>query len=382
MKKICVITLLNVVNYGSVLQTYATQKIFEKLGYKVEFINYRRENETVDQIRKKQLKSIPNKQWIKKIYNIVIAIPRRNKQVNQTFGKFLRDNIHLTEKEYVGFNSLCEDVPKADIYCTGSDQMWNSKWNGGIEKSFFLDFVNQKPKIAFSTSIGMTEFNEAEANMIIPLLKKYDFITVREKSAQELLKSYGISAEMILDPTLLLPGEFWEKFAKKSKYTKEKKEYILVYKLHENHNDLDFDEYVRNTSKEFKLPVRVLSYGVPHKKDFDEYIGLPDIYDFVALFENARYVITDSFHGTSFCVNLKKQFSCIYPSHFSTRMDNILKICGLLDRHLKNQEEKSFLKQIDFEKSYQRLEQARKKSWEILDAQMKGIGDQRVNEDN
>lgn len=40
MKKVTVITLQNVRNYGSVLQAVATQKVFEDLGCQVDFINY------------------------------------------------------------------------------------------------------------------------------------------------------------------------------------------------------------------------------------------------------------------------------------------------------------------------------------------------------
>ena len=67
--------------------------------------------------------------------------------------------------------------------------MWNSGWNQGIEKSFFLEYVPEdKKRIAYATSIGKTEFGEKEAKEVIPYIRKYDLITLREQSAFDLLK--------------------------------------------------------------------------------------------------------------------------------------------------------------------------------------------------
>ena len=42
--KASVITLHTVDNYGSVMQTYATQKVLNKLGFDVEFVDYWRKD--------------------------------------------------------------------------------------------------------------------------------------------------------------------------------------------------------------------------------------------------------------------------------------------------------------------------------------------------
>ena len=52
--------------------------------------------------------------------------------------------------------------------------------------------------------------------------------------------------------------------------------------------------------------------------------------------KNAKYLVTDSFHGTAFSINFNKQFAVIYPEHFSTRMDNILQLTGLKEQRYRD----------------------------------------------
>ena len=56
MSKVAVITLHYIRNYGSVLQTYATQKKLELMGHKVEIIDYVRPN--ADRERKKDFRKV------------------------------------------------------------------------------------------------------------------------------------------------------------------------------------------------------------------------------------------------------------------------------------------------------------------------------------
>lgn len=347
--KISVITLQNIRNYGSVLQTFATQKILEKMGYEVEFIDYIRESQTKSYKIKEALKNVPTKNKFRYIHRKCKDILVRNKRAEKVFDGFIDANICTTRCRYCCVEQLRKNTPLADIYCTGSDQMWNSGWNGGIEYSYFLDFVDDdKPKFAFSTSIGMTDFPENEVEMTTRLLKRYNFITMREMSGVEILEKYGIKSENVLDPTLMVNGDFWRDFSNEAgkKYSKEK--YILVYQLNHTHKNVDFESYVKKLSKETGLKIMAVTYGVPRVKVYDEYVHLPTMEEFVALFANAEYVVTDSFHGTSFCINLNKQFTVIYPDKYSTRLQNILKINNLQDRALSDNEKRIHNNLIDY----------------------------------
>ena len=239
--------------------------------------------------------------------------------------------------KYYSVDDIRSNVPQADIYCTGSDQMWNSGWNDGIEHSYYLDFVSDKPKFSFSTSIGMNEFPNSEVIEIVELLNKYNFITVRETSAVELLKKNCIESEYVLDPTLMVDCHFWSSFSERTVKKYESQKYILLYQLNLSHDNVNLVSYVRFLSEEMHMPVKVIAYGITHRKHFDEYIFMPTMEEYVSLIKNAEYVVTDSFHGTSFCINLNRQFTVVYPHKYATRIENILELCNLQDRVLSAQ---------------------------------------------
>lgn len=114
---------------------------------------------------------------------------------------FLKKRVHLTERSYYSISELLADVPQADIYMTGSAQVWNK----GIEKPYFLEYAPKgRKRIAFSASIGRTEFSEYEIPETVAMLKKYSAISVREGSVVRLLEHFGIKSEFVLDPTLIL----------------------------------------------------------------------------------------------------------------------------------------------------------------------------------
>ena len=101
--------------------------------------------------------------------------------------------------------------------------------------------------------------------------------------------------------------------------------YILVYQLNKNH---EFDQYVQRFASKVGLPVYRIAYGVHEKRKGEHTIVCPPVGGFVSLFMNAEYVITDSFHGTAFSMNLGRKFVAISPGRFSGRIMNLLGMTG------------------------------------------------------
>ena len=62
----------------------------------------------------------------------------------------------------------------------------------------------------------------------LELIRKFDFISVREKPACDYLKSKGIDCTQVLDPTLLLDKEDWMKIEEK---VSTNEPYILFYSI-------------------------------------------------------------------------------------------------------------------------------------------------------
>lgn len=358
--KVNVVTVLNTHNYGTMLQTIATKSLLEGFGMQVEFLDFCRKDQTTEAIFKRRMEMSKNNSGFKKcILKCIIRIEEKKK--HKVFRKFIENNVALTKRMYHSYEEVLSQIPQADVYCTGSDQMWNSGWNQGIEKTFFLDYVpDGKVRISFSTSIGKTDWEDNEREQVLPMLQRYDLITVREESARQLLDKCGIAAQTVLDPTLMVDRLFWKSIVDKRTH---KKPYLLVYKLHEQHGKVDFDKYVRKLAQEKNLDIISIQYNLsPCLKNPKETVFLPTVEKFLTLMYYADYIITDSFHGTAFSINFNKQFSVIYPEQYSTRIENILQLTGLTNRHIDENTIEKRLDEINFDQANKILDREREKS--------------------
>ena len=200
------------------------------------------------------------------------------------------------------------------------------------------------------------------------MLRKYNSILVREKSAVDIIKSVGYkgNVELVLDPTLLLKKDEWISLIdkEKNKIKKEKEPYVLVYQLHHNKK---FDEYVKLIKRKTKLKIKRINTSIFFGLKPGELVLLPTIAEFLYYIENAKYVLTDSFHGTVFSIIFNKKMVDILPKVTGTRIESILELFGIKNRILKNYNDISIMDQeIDFDKINKKLDSEREKSLKSL----------------
>lgn len=325
--KISVLTLHRVFNYGSALQAYATQKIMEKYGAECEIVDYITEQRTWKRI----FFYVPEGMEVLSIKGVLYVLTRFPNNVIKylVFGKFRKNRLNLTKRKYTNIEELRSNPPQADIYMTGSDQVWNSDYNEGLDGGFFLDFGKENQKrVAYAASIGMEQICEEEKVGFVKFLSKYSGITVREKRAQELLQQLGIKdSSVVLDPTLMLRKSDWMQIEKQPK----EKGYILVMILY--NEDSGITEIATRLAKKVNLPIIELVWN-PYKKTVWEkrYGKTPE--EFLGYVHNADYVITNSFHGTAFCVNYHKQFLAVKRTMYNNRIESLLEQLGLEDRYI------------------------------------------------
>ncbi len=320
--KIDIITLQAVQNYGSVLQAFATQELFKSYGHDVTIINYVRENVRYENL----LKTWGGKNLIKRA--VIYPTIRRWKKV---FGGFCNKYLNLSEKIYTKDEDFKTYPLTADIYCTGSDQVWNSIWNKGYILPMYLSFVpSDKFKFSFAASFGQKELTLEEVEVTKPYINQYNFISVRESSGQEILeKQYGYkSSELILDPVLSFPATFWRKYETPRRI---KDDYILIYNLNRSKK---FDEYARNLSKKTGLKIVRLCTRYDQFYRVGKSILIPEVLEFIGLIDNATYVLTDSFHATAFSMNMNTEPICVYPQNFGGRLENFLTLTNSTQRHI------------------------------------------------
>lgn len=123
--KATVITIFDNSNYGSMLQTYATQTLLARYGVEAEFVDYIRPHMTdaaqISQRLKSSKYSNPLILWL-----ISIRKAKALKEGKKVFRAFLQEKINLSQRTYYSFDEIRMNPPIADFYCTGSDQTWNS----------------------------------------------------------------------------------------------------------------------------------------------------------------------------------------------------------------------------------------------------------------
>lgn len=372
MKKLGIITIHKINNYGSVFQAYALQNACEDLGFKTEIIDYNFPNafhlfnkyiETTD--------SQPNEpKWIKLLYALEL------KKQHNGIRHFVSKYEHLSDKQYNSPSELESDIPLYDIYVTGSDQLWNPRHCNG-DPTFMLHFAPENAlKISYAASIGSNSIPYELQTQYKTLLSRYTHIAVRENSGVKLIKEVvDKEATVVLDPTLLLNCDQWNQIAAPKRQFKKK--YILCYFLNYTFNAFPYvDQLAEYMQKQTGYEI-VRVARPPHK------LGLPHTHyrvgaspeEFLALVRDAEMVLTTSFHGTAFAVNYGKPvFTVVQDRNASdSRQVSLMHNLGLDDQILSVKDPMPVQSRFTYdEKSEQaRLEVLRQQSMDYLKRALK-----------
>lgn len=327
--KIDIITLHRAQNYGSVLQVFALQKQIEKLGHQAYILDYYPERYTNKGLLKrlKNKSSRFNNPLVLLIAKLLIYPSYLKKGIQ--FNKFM-DYLNLEKPSFATNEEGMGRFTDADAYCAGSDQIWNSHWNEGVEKALFLDFVPKgKLCLSYAASIGLSNIPANEIDETKLLLDKFEFLSLREDKGVELVRELGrTDAVQCLDPTLLMSKEEWSLYADDSY---KGKEYVLTYNLHHDH---EIDKCAKAIASKYHLQIRNISYNWHDIVRHGHLDWCPTVEGFLGLIKNAKYVVADSFHATAFSIIFEKPFVVITPEVASSRLSSLLKMLGLDDHNI------------------------------------------------
>ncbi|MCK5524104.1 MAG: polysaccharide pyruvyl transferase family protein [Thiomargarita sp.] len=365
--KIALITMHYQSNYGAVLQGFATKKILSQYG-EVETINYFNPHLAykLDLIRFE-----PSIHGIKIMIHDILRLKDRNKVVKR-FKKFIESNMN-SSKLVTRHDIQNGAINDFDVYVCGSDQIWNPSafpsGDGKLDPIYFLSFANKKAKkISYASSTGGYCFRDSEK--VKDLLKDFTTISVRESDTQELL-SQLLERDVfhVLDPTLLLSKEEWfEALEIDTNYRSQKEDYILVYRVAK---DPLLKKVVEFFVKKFGNKVVIIDQAFKPFINADFHIRDAGPIEFIELFANARFVITNSFHGTCFSINFKKPFVPVHSVWGGNRIESLLNLFGLKDR-LINDEKNIHQLSVDFNYEFleNKLECERAKSIKVLSSSL------------
>lgn len=340
--KIAIVTVNRANNYGAVLQAYATQKVLSELGetyiidYDNRYISFR-----LDLIRyHKSLGLLAN---VKFIIHDILRIFSRYKAVKK-FNSFILTYMNLTDK----FSSKDLQNGKAnefDVYVCGSDQIWNPEIvtpQKKIDSNYFLSFANKNAlKLSYASSFGHHKLTVNEQKQVKELLSEFTFVSVRESDAKDMLESFMDNKQInhVLDPTLLLDKQEWLDTFELKEHNNYG-DYILLYTA--PRSEL-LKKAVAYFSKKLGLKVISIDQSFFPLANVDIHIKDAGPKEFIDYFANAKFVITDSFHGVCFSINFDKDFVAVAPGKKSNRLTSLINLLNLDNNLVSSEKEFEFI---------------------------------------
>lgn len=376
-RKLALVTCYFQPNYGSQLQAYATQLLFDKMGVP---------NETIcidglrGEINKAKYRYFLSRIWdvntvkdkfatVKKVW----ALKTKGEEFKagmaerkRMFDDFARTMFHVS-RVYNSKAELGKAAHGYSAFVVGSDQLWLPS---NIEADYYtLNFVpNDVPKIALATSFGISRLPRRQAMKAKQFLERLDFCSVREQSGQRIVKELtGKDVPIVCDPTILFTANDWAAIADSERFIREP--YLFCYFLGNNPGQREFVRRFREKT----------DYKIVQLQHCDEYIksdvGFPDYTpynvgpkEFIRLIRDAEYVFTDSFHCSVFSMlHAKKFFTFRRYSNDSIvstngRLYSLLSLAGLKDRLLTGNEDvaECVKTQIDYTSVHEKLAELRR----------------------
>ena len=370
-------------NYGSMLQAYATQSMFDKMGIPNEAVYCRdphmymtmpKVSYYYHKFTSKDVLFDKIKRTRGKLFHKILKTDFYEKQKlrHKKFSEF-SENTFRVSRPYADRRELTEDAENYSVFVVGSDQLWSP---ANIDNDFYtLTFVpDHIPKVAYATSFGTASLPKYQHKKTKEFLERFDSISVREESGKRLVESLSEKkAEVVLDPTLLLEKEDWDVFSAGAPVIEGP--YIFCYFLGNNRNGREF---ARKLKKETGYRIAALLH-------MDEYISADEDFadiapydvgprEFVNLIKNASFICTDSFHGTVFSIIFEKKFFTFNrfdeDSSISTntRIDNLLGMLSLEKRRKRGGEnvQECMKDQVDYDAVRMKLCMKRAESFEYL----------------
>ncbi|MBQ9780402.1 MAG: polysaccharide pyruvyl transferase family protein [Clostridia bacterium] len=324
MMKVGILTFPNSVSYGATLQMYALCRAVERLGHEAEAINYYNVFMKAELHCKSTAKS-EKKYRCKRIIKSFL-----HRKLYRKFAAFEKDVINLFPKKSFTDKALLPEIgTRYDAVICGSDQVWNPNITGG-DLSYFLNFCGQTTRrVAYAPSFGVEILPEALKDQAREELKLFSEISVREVQGQALVTDMiGREVPVVIDPTMLLEREEWEKI--EVPYRKIKGDYILYFTVKSSHR---LFQKCRDFAKKNGLTMVVVGGNFLKKiKNNDptvQYATCISPAEWLWLIHHAKYVATNSFHGTAFSIIFEKDFYLELSAATNSRLINIVRILAL-----------------------------------------------------
>lgn len=325
--KVGILTFPNSVSYGATLQMVALQQTVRLLGHDAEVINYHNPYMKAEKHTKKSSQN-PLKFGVQRRLR-----PVMHRRLYENFRNFERRQVQtFPRRPFTDRRQLSRLGERYDAVICGSDQVWNPAITD-TDLSYFLDFCGESTRrVAYAPSFGKEEFSEEFCRLIQPELTRFSALSVRETPGKKLVEELtGRQASLVVDPTFLVEAGKWAEMERP--HPAGASEYVLYFAVSRSDSLM---KRCREFSKKHGIKMVVVG-GNPlaARRNGDpllEYAVDIGPEEWLYLMHHARYVFTNSFHGTAFSVIFKKDFYVQYPAHIGSRLRQVVEMLGLEER--------------------------------------------------
>ena len=329
--KIANLTLDGYFNYGNVLQRYAVCNLLMGLGAEVESLWFSPQAGFLPYLQSHypwMKDSWDWKTWVKlginwkgathKMFSGENAWEAARNAVIKSFV-----DRYIPMRYDVDFTRVADEY---DYFVTGSDQVWNPYY-ADLEK-LFITFAPPEKRIAYAASTSCPEIPQDKLQAFIDGVNGMKEISVREQAGADLIQQLtGRRVQVVADPTMLVTAEDWRSIARKPSWLKGDEQLLVTYFLGKRP-----DSVIESIARENGLQI----VNMLDERVFEHYAIAPE--EWLWLIDHARFMYTDSFHGTVFSILFRTPFvvtervdaGC--ASKMTSRIDTLLAKFDLSDR--------------------------------------------------
>ena len=326
MKKVGIMSMQRIANYGSFLQAYALRQLIEELGYKVEFVDYHVEAPVI--LDGKESKNKYVRKMKKALETFKYSAPVTHKI------SFIRYKQNFAKKymPLLGISNEMKYNPALDCLVIGSDEVFNciqKNSNVGYSLELFGKDNCAKKLITYAASFGNTTLEKLQkygkVNEIGILLRKFDAISVRDINSGTIIEELtGRIPAYNLDPVLTYD---YMKCCDKIPQIKIEEKYLILY-AYAGRISNDEAKWIAEYAKKKKLKIYAIG-GI--QKCADQFVDCSP-FEVLAYFRNAEEVITDTFHGSIFSIITHRPFTTLIRKSVGNSYGNEEKLSDLLKR--------------------------------------------------
>ncbi|MBO4805952.1 MAG: polysaccharide pyruvyl transferase family protein [Paludibacteraceae bacterium] len=322
-------------NYGQMLQCWALQCQLKKMGHEPFLVRYAHSEH-----------KYPFLECLVHFFKNLIRFKIKNLFLRQKhmkhpseserkrdFAGFKDKYLEKTSAIYYSCKDVCQNLPEADCYIVGSDQVWGRSFSSDDGSVFMLQFAPPAvPRISYAASFGKPRIKSTAMPSLSKCLARFKAVSVRERSGVEICRQAGINATLVLDPTLLIPfSEYATSFAMQGV----RRNRIFIYSL----NISSAEEIGWENLKDFaaKRNLEVMVTPSSGYIEGSELFGKEVLYQYSTIPEwltsikEAQLVVTTSFHGVMFCIQAHTPFVYVpLNGRFSSGNNRVLDFLEVL----------------------------------------------------